>query len=79
VNSTGKAELTRLVLWFEKEIEVREITQRVVEAMQATKVITLSADHEWASIYFNGPRFVRGHAIEVTRTKRGKLYVGLAG
>jgi hypothetical protein len=69
----------RLVMWMEKEVAVAEVSRRVVEAMQATKVITLSADEDYANLYFNGPRFVRGHAIEVTMTKRGKLYVKLAG
>jgi hypothetical protein len=70
---------TSLVMWIEKEVGVAEITRRVVEAMKATKVISVHADHAWADIYFNGPRFVRGHKIEVTMTSRGKLYVKLAG
>jgi hypothetical protein len=68
-----------LVMWIEKEVEVSEITRRVVEAMKATKVISVHADHASADIYFDGPRFVRGHKIEVTMTSRGKLYVKLAG
>jgi hypothetical protein len=68
-----------LVMWIEKEVGVPEVSRRVVAAMKATKVITLSADEEYANLYFNGPRFVRRHAIEVTMTRRGKLYVKLAG
>jgi len=74
---TGLA--TRLVMWIEKEVEVAEIVRRVTEAMKGTKVISVHADHESANIYFNGPRFVRGHKIEVTMTKGGKLYTKLAG
>jgi hypothetical protein len=70
---------TRLVMWIDKKVAVSEVSRRVVAAMKATKVITLSADEEYANVYFKGPRFVRGHAIEVTMTKRGKLYVKLAG
>src|SRR5262249_15506498 len=62
----GKGLATRLDFWLEKEITVQEITRRVVEAMKATKVISLHANHESANLYFNGPRFVRGHKIEVT-------------
>jgi hypothetical protein len=69
----------RLVMWIEKEVEVAEIARRVVEAMKATKVISVHANHEHANIYFNGPRFVRGHKIEVTMVRGGKLYVKLAG
>jgi len=70
---------TRLVMWIEKEIEVAEVARRVVEAMKATKVISVHADHEYANIYFNGPRFARGHKIEVTMTRTGRLYTKLAG
>jgi hypothetical protein len=70
---------TRLVMWIEKEVEVSEVTRRVVEAMKATKIISLHADHESANLYFDGPRFVRGHKIEVTMAKGGKLYIKLAG
>jgi hypothetical protein len=69
----------RLVMWIEKEIEVAEIARRVVEAMKATRVISVHADHECANIYFNGPRFVRGHKIEVTMARGGKLFIKLAG
>ena len=68
-----------LDMWFEKEIETKEIVRRLVEAIKATKVISLHADHEAANLYFNGPRFVRGHKIEVTLVKGGKVYVKLAG
>jgi hypothetical protein len=60
-------------------VEVAEIARHVAEAMKATKVVSVHADHESANIYFNGPRFVRGHKIEVTMAKGGKLYVKLAG
>jgi hypothetical protein len=69
----------RLVMWIAGEIEVAEIARRVSAAMKATKVILVHADHEFANIYFNGPRFVRGHRIEVTMAKDGKLYTKLAG
>jgi hypothetical protein len=75
----GKDLATRLDFWFENEVALQEVTRRVVEAMKATKVISLHADHESANLYFNGPRFVRGHKIEVTMAKGGKLYVKLAG
>jgi hypothetical protein len=68
-----------LVMWIEGEVEVTEIARRVSEAMKATKVISVHADHEFANLYFNGPRFVRGHRIEVTMVKGGKLFVKLAG
>jgi hypothetical protein len=69
----------RLIMWIEQDVEVAEIARRVTEAMKATKVISVHADHEFANIYFNGPRFVRGHKIEVTMAKGGKLYIKLAG
>jgi hypothetical protein len=47
--------------------------------MKATPVISVFADHEFATIYFDGPRFVRGHRIEVTMAKGGKLYTKLMG
>ena len=69
----------RLVMWIAGEVEVAEIARRVSAAMKATKVISVHADHEFANIYFNGPRFVRGHRIEVTIAEGGKLYTKLAG
>jgi hypothetical protein len=70
---------TRLVMWIEMEMEIEEITRRVVEAMKATKVISLHADHESANVYFNGPRFARDHKIDVTMARGGMIYVKLAG
>ena len=79
----GESELLLFVVMREgeeltSEVEA-EIARRVVAAMRATKVIAVHADHESANLYFNGPRFVRGHKVEVTMAKGGKLYPKLAG
>jgi hypothetical protein len=65
--------------WTEEPVTVAQITQRVVQSMQATAVVGLHADEQSARLYFDGPALVLGHRVEVALCEDGRLSVGLAG
>jgi hypothetical protein len=70
-----------LNIWAPDDVSQAEAVRRTLEAMGRTEVVYLSVgDAGRGSACFDGPDFVRGHAVQVTAAEDGRLSnVTLAG
>jgi hypothetical protein len=60
--------------WTSEKVSLAELARRTTAAMRASKTVVLNVTDTDSEAIFDGPDFVRGHAVSVVVNKDGRIF-----